>query len=185
MNDTITYPAERITGHNPFNNANLASKEETSISEDFYLRYLFQELNRMRMTGTFCDCILTTSDGAFFRVHKVVMALCSDYFRTLFTTPLVGKMHGDVEDQRKLYHIPNVSSSSLEAIINFAYSDVVQINNDNVNELLPAADQFNVKCVVNECVDFLLRNITAENCVGIWRFGNEYYIPNLEKEARK
>lgn len=185
MNGEYTYSALDLTGPPTTISNDLASDENTSYTENSIFTHCFRELNRMRKNGTLCNCVLTTTDGAYFRVHKFVMALCSDYFQTLFTTSLVDRRCGDGQYARKFYHIPNISSASLESIINFAYSGVVQINEDNVNDLLPAADQFNVEGIVRECIDFLLRNMKTENCIGIWRLGIEYFLPTLKEEATR
>lgn len=185
MNDEYTYSALDINGPHSTISTNLGSGQNLSLTENSIFTHCFRELNRMRMNGTLCNCVLTTTDGASFRVHKFVMALCSDYFQTLFSTSLVDKRCGDGQYARKFYHIPNVSSASLESIINFAYSGVVHVNEDNVNELLPAADQFNVEGIVRECIEFLLRNMKTENCIGIWRLGIEYFLPTLKEEATR
>lgn len=185
MNVEYTYSAVDIDGPATTSMTDLASNHNVSLTQNSAFTHCFRELNRMRMNGTLCNCVLTTTDGASFRVHKFVMALCSDYFRTLFTNSLVDRRCGDGQYARKFYHIPNISSASLESIIKFAYSGVVHINENNVNELLPAADQFNVEGIVRECIDFLLENMTAENCIGIWRLGIEYFLPTLKQEAKR
>lgn len=145
----------------------------------------FRQLNRLRMKGTFCDAFLMTEDGGSFRVHKTAMSCCSNYFRTLFTTTLSNKPSGEDPCPRTCYLIPNVSSTILENLIKFAYSEIVDVNVDNVNDLLRDANQFDVPEVVEECIDFMLQNMTSENCLGVWRFGKDYFLPRLENEAYK
>lgn len=146
---------------------------------------ILRELNRMRMRGIFCNAVLATYDGGSFRVHKVVMCWCSSFFRTLFTTSLQDKSAGEGQQLRTHFLIPDVPSSVLETIIIFAYTGIVDVSTDNVNELLPIADQLDVAGMVKECIKFMLDNIKVENCLGVWRFGKEYLMLELETEARR
>ncbi|XP_054719276.1 kelch-like protein 10 [Uloborus diversus] len=59
------------------------------------------------------------------------------------------------------------------------------VTSDNVNELLPAADQFNVLSMIDCCKKFLVDSLTPENCLGVWRFGKEYLMPDLEEAAKR
>lgn len=49
-------------------------------------RFLLQGLERFRMDETLCDVVLVPGDSdETFRVHRVIMALSSDYFKAMFT----------------------------------------------------------------------------------------------------
>ena len=41
------------------------------------------------------------------------------------------------------------------------------ITAENVHELLPAADQFNIEGIVFKCCKFLEENLEPENCIGV------------------
>ena len=47
------------------------------------------------------------------------------------------------------------------------YTGKVCITAENVQELLLAADQFNIEGVVSECCKFLEENLEPENCIGV------------------
>lgn len=147
-----------------------------------------RELNRLRMTGVLCNAVLATSDGGSFRVHKVIMSLCSNYFRTLFTTSLKNKESGDDSSQSNSYYlIPEVSSSTMRTIIDFAYSGTVDIDGDNAIDILRAADYLIVTKMVEKCVDYILKKMTTENCIGIWQWGKfiSNLMPKLVVEAER
>lgn len=47
---------------------------------------LLQGFERFRMDETLCDVVLVPGDSdETFRVHRVIMALSSDYFKAMFT----------------------------------------------------------------------------------------------------
>lgn len=48
--------------------------------------FLLQGFERFRMDETLCDVVLVPGDSdETFRVHRVIMALSSDYFKAMFT----------------------------------------------------------------------------------------------------
>lgn len=48
--------------------------------------FLLQGFERFRMDQTLCDVVLVPGDSdEIFRVHRVIMALSSDYFKAMFT----------------------------------------------------------------------------------------------------
>lgn len=52
----------------------------------YSLLLLLQGFERFRMDETLCDVVLVPGDSdQAFRVHRVIMALSSDYFKAMFT----------------------------------------------------------------------------------------------------
>ena len=54
----------------------------------------------------------------------------------------------------------------LEQIIEFFYTSLVGINEDNVQDLLAVASHLQVQSVLDACCEFLRRKLTDENCLG-------------------
>jgi len=104
------------------------------------------------------------------------MSTCSPYFRALFTNDLFNT-------ERKEVVIPGVSVDVMRIIIDYAYTRQVDVNPENVEVLLPAADQFHVNGIVKQCCDFLKTQLNAENCIGIYKFAKMYFCRILEKTA--
>ncbi|GFT39689.1 kelch-like protein 10 [Nephila pilipes] len=125
-----------------------------------------------------CDVILHTEDGGAFAVHKSIMAVCSPYFRALFTSKISRR-------SRSKYLIPGIDSAMLQLIVHFAYSGCTQVTEDNVIHLLPAADQFNVLGMLRDCTNFLLQKMDCENCIGFGEFASCFFLLDLEKAAEK
>lgn len=71
----------------------------------------------------------------------------------------------------------------MRLIVDFAYTGTVSVTEDNVKELLIAADEFNMIAIVQTCCTFLTEQLRPENCVGIWQFTRNYYVPRLQLEA--
>ena len=66
-----------------------------------------------------------------------ILAASSPYFRALFT-------NGMHETQERVVNIPDTKAHLLSLILDYAYTREVKITAENVEALLPAADQFNV-----------------------------------------
>ncbi|UYV78786.1 KLHL10 [Cordylochernes scorpioides] len=135
-----------------------------------------QILSELRKSGQLCDAVLHTEDRGEFEVHRSIMSACSPYFRALFTTTISARTSNH-------FSIPGVSSQMMSLLIDYAYTRDSSINWANVQDLLPAADQFNVIGIVRLCCAFLINEMKPENCIGIRRFAQDYYCLDLEKLA--
>ncbi|XP_071758375.1 kelch-like protein 10 [Centroberyx gerrardi] len=131
--------------------------------------------NELRLEGKLCDAVIRVDDVEF-DTHKIILCSCSSYFRALFT-------HGWTPQEQRLYNIPGVSADMMRLLIEFAYTRSVPVTEENVEELLVAADQLCVMGVVRSCCEFLEAQLCPENCIGIWNFVDVYYCPDLRSKA--
>ncbi|XP_009974660.2 kelch-like protein 10 [Tyto alba] len=132
--------------------------------------------NELRMEGKLCD-VTISMNGVEFNAHKIILCSCSPYFRVLFTS-------GWNNAEKSVYRIHGTSPEMMRLIIEYAYTRTVPITADNVENLLTAADQFNVMGIVRLCCEFLKSQLCLENCVGIWRLTGYYYCPDLREAAQ-
>ncbi|XP_073323621.1 kelch-like protein 10 [Pagrus major] len=73
----------------------------------------------------------------------------------------------------------------MQIIIEFAYTGSLSVTEDNVQELLVAANQFNIMNIVQACCDFLEEQLSPKNCIGIWHFTKFYSCSELQEKAYK
>ncbi|XP_030597413.1 kelch-like protein 10 [Archocentrus centrarchus] len=130
--------------------------------------------NELHIERTLCDAFLKV-DTVEFPVQKIILCNCSPYFRDYFTRL-------NPPDQKD-FNISGLSPDMMELIIDFAYTGSVFVTEDNVQELLLAADQFKVMGVIKICCDFLGEQLCPENCVGIWQFTTISFFPELRAKA--
>ncbi|UYV74625.1 KLHL10 [Cordylochernes scorpioides] len=135
-------------------------------------------LSELRHCGQLCDAVLHTEEGGQFEVHRAIMSACSPYFSALFSNSSSVKASNH-------FSIPGVSSNMMGLIIDYAYTRDFCVSWDNIQDVLPAADQLNIMGMVNLCCAFLAAEIAPENCIGIHRFAQVYHCPELEKLAYK
>jgi kelch-like protein 10 len=115
-------------------------------------------------------------DGGIFPVHMLILCGCSDYFMTLFTTPL----HCT---ERTNILLQGVTSETMSLILEYAYMGSVGINQENVRTLFVSADYLIMPGLLELCCDFLKSTLTPENCIGIMLFARDYFS-SLEGDAR-
>ncbi|XP_038076365.1 kelch-like protein 10 [Patiria miniata] len=135
----------------------------------------FSVFDELRKNGQLCDVVLRCENQDF-PSHRNILAACSPYFRALFT-------NGMHETQERVVNIPNTKANLLALILDYAYTRQVKITAENVEELLPAADQFNVGGLVHLCSEFLINHLGPDNCIGIWRFAKMYFCFKLQETA--
>nr|XP_057937268.1 kelch-like protein 10 isoform X2 [Doryrhamphus excisus] len=82
-----------------------------------------------------------------------------------------------------IYVIHGLTPHLMQLFIDFAYTGSVSVTEDNVQDLLVAADKFNVIGIVQTCSTFLTEQLCPENCIGIWQFTKNCHTPELQLKA--
>ncbi|XP_072353546.1 zinc finger and BTB domain-containing protein 7C [Scyliorhinus torazame] len=108
---------------------------------------LLCNLNEQRQDGLLCDVVLIVKDQEY-KTHRSILAACSKYFKTLFTTDTLGEQHN-------VYQIDFVTPEALSAILEFAYTSTLTISSSNVKDVLSAAQQLEIQCLIQVCVDIM------------------------------
>uniref|UniRef100_UPI00398F8568 zinc finger and BTB domain-containing protein 7C isoform X1 n=2 Tax=Pristiophorus japonicus TaxID=55135 RepID=UPI00398F8568 len=104
-------------------------------------------LNEQRQDGLLCDVVLIVKDQEY-KTHRSILAACSKYFKTLFTTDTLA-------DQHNVYQLDFVTPEALSAILEFAYTSTLTISSSNVKDVLSAAQLLEIQCVIQVCVDIM------------------------------
>nr|XP_008116334.1 PREDICTED: kelch-like protein 2 isoform X2 [Anolis carolinensis] len=108
--------------------------------------------------------------------HRVVLAACSPYFHAMFT----GEMS---ESQSKRVRIKEVDGWTLKMLIEFVYTGEIQVTEENVQVLLPAASLLQLQDVKKSCCDFLETQLHPVNCLGIRAFADMHACIELLNKA--
>lgn len=151
--------------------------EEHKLDEKILNSQACSILAHLRDCGQLCDTVIQVEDVSF-PVHRVIMSAHSPYFRALFTNEIFNNCRREVA-------IPNVSADVIKLIVDYCYTQNVQITTENVEKLLPVADQFHVIGLVKRCCDFLCAQLSLENVIGIRSFAQAYFCHTLEGRAHK
>ena len=104
---------------------------------------------QFREQGEFIDVHLKASKEVF-SAHRIVLAASSDYFHAMFA-------HGMKESNQEVIELKDesISATALKIVLDSIYSGDLEVNDENVFEVLVAADHLQVTSVVQQCCDYL------------------------------
>ena len=112
-------------------------------------------LNEMLFLNRECSGDLR---GTIFDVHKLVFSYQSDVFCTMSD---VGKWK-KLETKNGEVKIDDVKPEVMETLIYFVYHDTIQDELKINNELLIAAEKYNILGLINVCAVYLEANLSLE-----------------------
>ncbi|KAL2096987.1 hypothetical protein ACEWY4_006194 [Coilia grayii] len=140
-----------------------------------------QIMDEFRRHDMLCDLVLhvTYKDKVVdFKVHKLVLAACSPYFKAMFTSNF-RECHASEVTLRDT--CPQV----IGRLIDFAYTSRITVGEKCVLHVLLAAMRFQIEDVSKACCDFLVKNLESGNVIGISRFAEEIGCTELHKHCRE
>ena len=120
---------------------------------DTHSGILLTKCAQFRDEGQFVDVRLKVGKETF-PAHRNVLASCSDYFYAMFAD-------GMKESNQEVIELKDESLSPhvFKVVMDCIYSGDLQINEENVYEVLAAADYLQARNVLQQCCDFLLTEI--------------------------
>ncbi|XP_036168269.1 kelch-like protein 2 isoform X1 [Myotis myotis] len=122
-----------------------------------------------------CDVTIVAEDMEI-SAHRVVLAACSPYFHAMFT----GEMS---ESRAKRVRIKEVDGWTLRMLIDYVYTAEIQVTEENVQVLLPAAGLLQLQDVKKTCCEFLESQLHPVNCLGIRAFADMHACTDLLNKA--
>ena len=110
---------------------------------------LLSKCAQFREQGEFIDVGLKVGEEIF-SAHRIVLAASSDYFHAMFA-------HGMKESNQEVIELKdeNISAAALKIVLDSIYSGDLQVNDENIFEVLVAADHLQVTSVVQQCCEYL------------------------------
>ncbi|KAM6955594.1 kelch-like protein 41a [Lycodopsis pacificus] len=123
------------------------------------------------------DCVLKVGDRSI-PCHRLILSACSPYFRELCFLE-----DGKEKDTMEVV-LENMDPNVMEAIVNYMYSAEIDINDNNVQDILAAANRFEIPSVFTVCVNYLQKGLTKKNCLAIYRLGLMLNSARLALAAR-
>ena len=115
-----------------------------------YSELLLAKYAQFREQDEFIDVRLKVGKEVF-SAHRIVLAASSDYFHAMFA-------HGMKEANQEVIELKdeNISAAALKNVLDSIYSgNFTAVNDENVFEVLVAADHLQVTSVVQQCCEYL------------------------------
>ncbi len=144
---------------------------------NFHLNNIMSGLNELREHEVLCDVVLQVEKVGI-PAHRAVLASFSPYFRMMFTSGLQ-------ECQQREVQIRGVDGEALQELVSYAYTASLNINDDNVENLLSAANLLELPAVRQFCSDYLVKHLHPSNCVGFAVIAASYRCDDLLKSSKK
>uniref|UniRef100_A0A3P9HXX4 Kelch-like ECH-associated protein 1a n=1 Tax=Oryzias latipes TaxID=8090 RepID=A0A3P9HXX4_ORYLA len=138
-------------------------------------------MDEFRKHGMLCDVLLhvTYKERVVdFKVHRVVLASCSPYFRAMFT-------RGFKECSASEVTLCDVCPEVVGRLIDFAYTARITVGEKCVLHVLLSAMRFQMEDVAKACCDFLIKHLEPANVIGISRFAEEIGCTELQQHCRE
>ena len=136
---------------------------------------LANRLNKQRLKAPECCDAFLKVNGTVLGAHRCVLAATSTYFHTLFYGAFRKNEQAEVDLSEIL-----TSPAILKKIVDFFYGQKIYVTSDNISDLLAIADFLMIHEIKILCLQYLLENLTLENCLWVWSLANLYRLEQLD-----
>ena len=110
---------------------------------------LLSKCAQFRDEGQFIDVRLKVREDIF-PAHRIVLAANSDYFHAMFTAEMKESNQEVIELKDE-----SISSAAVKIVMDSIYTGDLRVNDENVFEVLAAADHLQVTAAVQQSCDYL------------------------------
>uniref|UniRef100_A0A8C8YWL1 Kelch like family member 4 n=1 Tax=Prolemur simus TaxID=1328070 RepID=A0A8C8YWL1_PROSS len=124
-----------------------------------------------------CDVLLIAGHLRI-PAHRLVLSAVSDYFAAMFTNDVL-------EAKQEEVRMEGVDPNALNSLVQYAYTGVLQLKEDTIENLLAAACLLQLTQVIDVCSNFLIKQLHPSNCLGIRSFGDAQGCAELLNVAHK
>uniref|UniRef100_A0A8C0H5H5 Kelch like family member 34 n=1 Tax=Chelonoidis abingdonii TaxID=106734 RepID=A0A8C0H5H5_CHEAB len=124
----------------------------------------------LRAEGLMCDILLKVKENEF-PAHKSLLACSSDYFRAMFKSYTK-------ESKASVIHLQVISPTGLQHVLDFIYTSWLPLSFENLEDTLEAASYLQVTEAIGLCNQYLVNNLTLENCCFSANIATKFYLPD-------
>lgn len=157
-------------------NSKSPDKTEKVYKSSCHANSMLQNLNLLRQNSKFCD-VEIVAGSAVIKAHRSILSASSPYFQAMFASGLA-------EMEKDRIEIHYIEADILKMIIDFIYTGEMILCQENVQDLIVAADMLELKEVVQGCTEFLRNELHVTNAIGIYRFAVDHNCVELAKSSR-
>jgi len=121
--------------------------------------------------------------GKIFHCHRLILALKSPYFeKKLFPS---SSSPAAAADQVQVLVLKDISADDFDKVLQFMYTGEVELTNQNVRNILRAADVIELNELTQFCGDYLLDSVSTTNCIGHWRLAEQMNLAALASSCKR
>ncbi|XP_010887265.1 kelch-like protein 31 [Esox lucius] len=168
-------PINNINGLNTLlEGGNGFSCISTEVSDPVYAPNLLEGLSTMRQSAFLCDLTVSTKSKSF-DVHKVVMASCSAYIQNILKK----------DSTLTKIDLNEISPTGLATAITYAYSGKLTLSLYSIGSTIAAALLLQIHTLVKMCSDFLMQELSVENCMYVANIADTYDLKETKEATQK
>ncbi|XP_071959095.1 kelch-like protein 12 isoform X2 [Antedon mediterranea] len=149
--------------------------EGVMLRDSFHALNILSVLDTYRKEGRMCDVVLCC-EGHSIPAHRVVLMSFSAYFEAMFNSNMS-------ESSQSSITIHSIVPSALDALIEFAYTGNILINENNAQDILVGSSMLQITTVTQTCSQFIQSQLVSDNAIGIHFFAKMYSCTELLKAA--
>ena len=109
--------------------------EQFCLKNSSFSSSLCSSLSSLLATSSLCDCSLICSDGQL-SAHKVILAATSSFFSSVFSLN---------HHNHPLIYLRGVKTDQVQAVLDFLYSGVANVAEDDVEDFLALANDLKIE----------------------------------------
>lgn len=132
---------------------------------------VYRTFATMRGNNQFCDFTISIGTKKF-PVHKLILAACSDHFRSMLLNDCREAKNGFAE-------ITNISETTMQSILDYCYTSSIKLDSFNVQDILSAASFLQIQELTRWCSDYLQCRMDYTNCLGFLTAAYQNNLPQL------
>ncbi|KAJ8672882.1 hypothetical protein QAD02_004143 [Eretmocerus hayati] len=136
---------------------------------------MFKDFSSMMENGKLSDVDLVMGEQVI-RAHKVVLAFRSPVFMAMFENKMQETLLNEVD-------IPDISFDVMQKLVTYIYTDKVENIEDTAEDLLAAAEKYQVEGLKYFCSEFLISKIKLENVIATSILGDLYHANYLKEQS--
>ena len=110
--------------------------------------------------------------------HRIVIASTIPFFAVMFSVQTK-------DDALKEVGLHGYESTAVKSLVEYSYTGKIEITDANVKDVLVTAERFTLPDIVTYCADFMTRQLSSFNCIGVRDFTEEQNMTKLHALARE
>ncbi|XP_068729474.1 kelch-like protein 3 [Montipora capricornis] len=159
-------------------NSNMADLSQPMLSDPAkHCQERIYRLDALRRKESFFDVTVSVKDKEF-KAHRLVLGAASPFFLSL----LVSDMREGKEQFIRI-ELEEATGSVMEDVFKYIYTGIAAVTKDTAHDLVAAADYLLLPGLKTLACDFLVGNITTENCMFNYYFADKYQCLELMEES--
>ncbi|XP_070317864.1 kelch-like protein 4 isoform X3 [Odocoileus virginianus] len=153
------------------------SRSEEQFHAVNHAQKTLQKMENYLKEKQLCDVLLIAGHLRI-PAHRLVLSAVSDYFAAMFTNDVLEAKQEEVK-------MEGIDPNALNSLVQYAYTGVLQLKEDTIENLLAAACLLQLTQVIEVCSNFLIKQLHPSNCLGIRSFGDAQGCTKLLNVAHR